>query len=405
MPSQIAVPKIQKNKIESILISLTEIVQLTPNSHSNLGLLSGLAGELLFLWQVSQYGSDLVDEDIFNEKFQFLQDNLSEGAAKFNLSSGLVGLGWFLEYINQAQGADYDPELCEDIDKILLSALSVTPWRGEIELVLGLAGLSVYGARRQRTSNQMVFYENFVEHFELLATQISSNTLSWEQPKYSVYRLDKDNREKPEYNLGLAHGVPGIIAALLPALSIPPLYARTKKLLIQSCDWLLQQQLKTDANQSYFSSSVESKHDSRLGWCYGDLTIALTLHRVGKALELPSYMEKAKEICLHAALRDEVHGMVNDAGLCHGSAGLALIFQLLYKEIGAAELKKASNKWLVFTLKLFEEKGIEGFYKLSGFDNSYSECTGFLEGYAGIGLCLIALISDESDWTDCLLLS
>ena len=353
----------------------------------------------------SQYDKALIDEDIFNEKFQFLQDNLSTVASSFNLSHGLVGTGWLLEYMNQTQAEDYDPELCEDIDDILLKTLSISPWQGEIEMVLGLGGLSIYGARRRLKLDQSLFYEKFIHHFENLASQLSDNQLTWEQPQYSVYRLDKDNISKPEYNLGLAHGVPGIIAALLPALNVTSLYGRTKKLLIESCDWLLQQQLDRQQKQSYFSSSSDGKHYSRLAWCYGDLTIALTLFRVGKALELPSYMDKATEVCLHAALRDEVDGMVNDAGLCHGSAGLALVFNLLYKEIGLLELQQASNKWLDFTLKLFDEKGLSGRYKISGVNKSYAECTGFLEGCAGIGLCLLVGLGEDTDWAECLLLS
>jgi lantibiotic modifying enzyme len=405
MSSQSVMLDTKKIKIEKLLNTLTPIIQNTANDKQKLGLLSGLSGELLFLWQVSQYDNNFVDEDVFNEKLQFLQDNLFLTASKFNLSSGLTGLGWFFEYINQAQVEDYDPELCEDIDDILLKTLSVTPWQVEIEMVLGLAGMSIYGARRQLKSDQTVFYEKLVNHFENLATQVSDTTLTWQQPQYSVYRLNKGDIEKPEYNLGLAHGVPGIITAILPALKIPSLYAQTRKLLMQSCDWLLHQQLETKERQSYFSSSTENQHSSRLGWCYGDLTIALALFRVGKALNLPSYIRIAKEISLHAALRDEVNGMVNDAGLCHGSAGLALIFKLLYQQLGLEELQQASDKWLDFTLKLFDEKGLPGFYKLSGIDQIYSECTGLLEGYAGIGLCLLTLLNGDADWTDCLLLS
>ena len=405
MSIQLILPQTKKTKIQKILRTLTSNIQHTENTLDNLGLYSGLAGELLFLWQACQYDNQLVDEQILNDKFMFLQENMSVASSSVQLSNGLSGLGWFIEYVNQSQYDDYDPELCEGIDEILLNTLGVKDWQGEIEMVLGLAGLSVYGARRQLTSEQTFFFDKFISHFEALATQTSENTLTWEQPVYSVYRLDKESRDKPEYNLGLAHGVPGIIASLLPALNIPPLYSRTKKLLIQSCDWLLEQELSVSDRKSYFSSLNTSTHPSRLGWCYGDLTIALILFRVGKILELPSYMEKAKEISLHAATRDEVSSAVGDAGLCHGSAGLALIFQLTAQELNMPELLDISEKWLDFTIELFDKNGIEGFYKLSGYDKTLSECTGFLEGYAGIGLCLISLLNGECDWADCLLLS
>jgi len=405
MSKQIELSVTKQTKIKKLLKTLISNVQNSQFSGNNIGLLSGSAGELLFLWQASQYDVELVNESKFNKKLELLQENVFNVASDHSLSAGLSGLGWFLEYINQAQGEDYDPELCEDIDDILLNALSVSSWQGEIEMVLGLAGLSIYGSRRQLKSDQGSYYEKLISHFEHLAIQISDNILTWQQPFNSVYRLDKEDSEKLEFNLGLAHGVPGIIAAILPALSVPSLFNRAKKLLIQSCDWLMLQQLNIRNKQSYFSSLTDSTYHSRLGWCYGDLTIALTLFRVGKALELPSYMDKAKEIGLHSARRGEVDAVVRDAGICHGSAGLFLIFNLLYKEIGSEELRLSADKWLDFTLSLYDEKGIEGLYKMSGLDNTYSECVGFLEGYAGIGLCLLAAFNEDTDWTDSLLLS
>ncbi|MEP1446301.1 MAG: lanthionine synthetase C family protein [Paraglaciecola sp.] len=405
MSSQSELSNSKKIKIEKLLKILSLTVQSSSNDVKNLGLLTGLTGELLFLWKISQHDNNYVDENIIIEKFQFLQNNLSLATSNINLSFGLIGLGWFLEYINQAQTEDYDPELCEDIDAMLLKAMSIESWGGEIEMVMGLAGMSVYGARRHLKSDLTVFYEKLINHFENMATQVSENTITWLQPSYSIYRLDKEHIEKPEYNFGLAHGVPGIIAAIVPALKIPSLYSQTKKMLIQSCDWLLQQQLNKVDKRSYFSSSSNSTHSTRLAWCYGDLTIALTLYRVGKALNLPTYMEIGIKISLHASCRDEIQALVNDAGLCHGSAGLMLIFKLLYQETGLKEFQQATVKWLDYTLDLFDKKGLPGLYKMSGYDKSYSESTDFLEGYAGIGLCLLATLDGEADWTDCLMLS
>lgn len=405
MSSRTELSKIKQTTIKEQLKVLTSVIQKTNNDVNNLGLVNGLTGELLFLWQASCYDKTLVNEEIFYEKFEFLQENFSVAATNFSLENGLAGAGWFLEYINQAQGEDYDPELCDDIDNILLNTISVTSWRGEIEMLQGLAGLSIYGARRLLKTEQDDFYEKFINHFEKLATQIDKITLSWQQPSYSVYRLNEEDISAPEYNLGLAHGIVGIIAAILPALNIPSLYLRTKKLLVQSCDWLLQQELVGADKKSFFPSSMNDNHYSRLGWCYGDLTIALTLARVGKVLEFPSYIEKAKEISLHASQREEYSAMVQDAGICHGSSGIALIFQLLHKELQLEELIPVVNNWLNVTLELYSDKGLKGYYKYSGFEKDHIESLGLLTGYSGIGLCFLALLTGDSEWTDCLLLS
>jgi lantibiotic modifying enzyme len=404
MLDQMKLSNSKKNQIKKILTALVSTVESSPQNENNIGLYSGLAGELLFLFQASQLDSGLVNEELFNEKFQFLQDCLSP-VIGFNLSNGLSGLGWFIEYINQAQAENYDVELCEDIDNILLETVGIKPWPGEIEMVQGISGLSVYSALRQKKCQKLNFYEKLISQYEALAIQVTEDTLTWQQPQHSLYRLNKTDPNKAEFNIGLAHGVVGIIAAILPALSYPTLYNRSKKLLKKSCDWLLQQQLEGKNKQSHFSSTSDSTHSSRLGWCYGDLTIALTLFRVGKALDIAIYQDKAIEVALHTTQRNEVTGMVHDAGLCHGSAGLAVIYQEFYHKTGVVELQISAEKWLNFTLKTYQEKGLEGFYKVSGFDQRSSECTGFLEGYAGIGLCLMACLDGEADWLDCLLLS
>lgn len=404
MSRQIQLSITKKNQIKKILSILVSTVESSPQNENNIGLYSGIAGELLFLYKVSQFAPELVNEELFNIKLQFLQNSLSP-AIGFNLSSGLSGIGWFLEYINQAQAGNYDIDLCEDIDRILLETVGISPWAGEIEMVLGLSGLSVYSARRQKKSLQIIFYEKLISQYEGLATQVTEDTLTWQQPQHSIFRLNKSDLNKAEFNIGLAHGVVGIIAAILPALTIPSLFYRSQKLLKQSCDWLLQQQLEGIDKQSYFSSTSNGAHSSRLGWCYGDLTIALTLFRVGKALDIPLYQDKALEVALHASQRDEETGMVHDAGLCHGSAGLAVIFQAFFHESGVAEFQIAAEKWLGSTLQTYQNKGLVGFYQVSGFDLTSSESTGFLEGYAGIGLCLLACLNDEADWLDCLLLS
>ncbi|WDE01272.1 lanthionine synthetase C family protein [Thalassomonas actiniarum] len=391
--------------IEQILKQLGDTVATLPSNPGFCGLLSGLSGNLLFLYKLSVFDARLVNEEVFDDKLEFLQQQLAAHIHYNDLSSGLSGQGWLLEYLNQAQGDDYDPEMCEEIDSLLQESLSQTPWPGEIEMVLGLGGVAVYAARRLLKSPSADLFETLVSHFEQAAVQVTEHTLTWSQPADSVYRFNKEEKETPEFNLGLAHGVPGIIAALLPALKIPALHQRSKSLLLQSCDWLMAQELDKHKLGSCFGSSCNEQHISRLGWCYGDLTIALTLARVGQALELPSYLEKAKEISLHAAGRDQDNGMVNDAGLCHGSAGIALVFQLLHQHLGEEKLLHTANKWLDITLDDYREKGLKGFYMFSGVTKEHEEDTGLLMGYTGIGLCLLSALTGDTDWVDSLLMA
>ncbi len=398
--------KDEKLIIDSIIKSLVIKVSEHINNDIHNGLLSGLAGHLLFLYKATQYDSKLVDDTLLLIKLEQLQEQLGEQS--FELSNGLAGQAWLLEYINQCNidSSDYDFEIMSSVDFIFLEQLNHgSSFSEEIEMVLGICGLSPYTARRAKYTNQLSLYRKIVSDLASKAEYFDNGHITWSQPRGSVYRFDILNEEFSEYNLGLAHGVPGVISSLLPAINIPELKEKVTSLLIGSCDWLLDHQNLSSAGESCFSSCVGGDFNSRLGWCYGDLTIALTLARVGIALDKKIYVQRALEIALHSTNRDAFSAHINDAGLCHGYFGLVTIFQIFNKLIPHSKLQQASYDWLNYGLKEYRKKGLKSLYANKGTEEGYVEDFSFLMGYSGIGLVLISVLADDIDWADCLLMA
>ncbi|MBQ4839040.1 lanthionine synthetase C family protein [Pseudoalteromonas luteoviolacea] len=405
MSEQLLITDSQRQEIGDIITVLAQEVSRNIQTDTELknGLLSGLAGQLLFLFKAHQLDPNSVDEALFSEKLELLQEQLAEQS--FELSTGLAGQAWVLEYLNQADQDDYDAELLEDVDELFTQALDYNPWPGEIEMVLGLSGYAPYAARRSKYSDQTKLFDIIVSGLESTATYFDNGHIAWSQPKESVYRFDTDDKEKPEFNLGLAHGVPGMIGALLPALKVPSLQARVAKLVSGACDWLLENQTgHNHAPSCYGSCAGEDEPNSRLGWCYGDITIALILARAGQALDRPSYVDRALEIALHATKRDAKSGYINDAGLCHGFVGLALIFQIVNQCMPNPQLVKATQYWVDYSLNEYRERGLEALYSFNGLTKEHEVDYGFLMGFAGIGCGLVSLLDDDVSWTDCLLM-
>lgn len=397
----IATPE-QQALIHEILQKLSKTVSENINQVSDNGLLSGLAGQLLFLFNAHKINTAFVNEDIFANKLEQLQSQLDQQSLE--LSSGLAGQAWLLEYFNQADMSDYDAELLDDVDHLFLRALNHQPWSGEIEFVLGLAGYAPYIARRSKCTDQTALIKVLVDNYSSVATWLENGQVCWSQPPGSVYRFDTSTPSKPEYNLGLAHGVPSVIAALLPALQVEELKDSVTKLLLASCDWLLAQQNPDQDDLCCFGSVVGSDYRSRLGWCYGDLAIALLIARVATALDRPSLMERAQYIALKTTQRDVVNGAINDAGLCHGFVGLVSMYQLLYQLIPHPDLKQAAQYWLDYTLEQYLLHGLEAFYAFNGDTRAGYEEYGLLMGYAGVGLGLTAVLNDDLEWAECLLM-
>ena len=153
---------------------------------------------------------------------------------------------------------------------------------------------------------------------------------------------------------------------------------------------------------------MDKLHSSRLAWCYGDLGISVALWHASQALGRKDWEQEAIDTILHASKRRGlVENGVVDAGLCHGTAGIAHIFNRMHGYTGLEELKEASNYWFAETLKMARfEDGLAGFKAWQGNERGWVNEPGLLEGIAGIGLALISAVSDiEPAWDECLLLS
>nr|WP_300976248.1 lanthionine synthetase LanC family protein [Alkalimonas sp.] len=367
-------------------------------------MITGLPGPLLFQWYAAKADFCAIDTIQFQQDLQQITSSVHLLGRNTTFGYGLAGYGWLLELLLAEQADDYDPDFNQEIEDFLLADIRRhDTWAGDIEFVLGLSGVAAFAARRCRNHKKSELYFAIVDAFSKIAMYESKTACCWSTPAHSLYRFDKNHPEKPEYNLGLAHGVPAVICALLPAIEHSDRNLQARKLVSDGCNWLVSQTLSANPERSFFSHCSGEQHPSRLGWCYGDLTIALTLARAGAALERPDLTSFARTVAIHAASRDAKSAMVVDAGLCHGSAGLMLIFQLLNNIIPDPALAKASDYWCEHTLRRYREDGIPGLYAFKSGD--YVMEHGLLEGLSGIGLCLLANQGVAPDWADAFLLA
>ena len=129
----------------------------------------------------------------------------------------------------------------------------------------------------------------------------------------------------------------------------------------------------------------------------------------GLGADNPSWCRKAVDVAISAAsIRPEPDASM-DGGLCHGSAGLSLIFNCLYQISGYATLREGALYWLEHTLAMRKpDRGIAGFQAWGPGESEkleWQDDPGLLTGAAGIGLVLIASTSAvEPAWKSALLL-
>jgi lantibiotic modifying enzyme len=214
------------------------------------------------------------------------------------------------------------------------------------------------------------------------------------------------------FNISLSHGMSSIISILSKLLKIEEINkGKTETLLRGTVQYILAQEIDKDKYGSFFTNfaleSTETVAKSRLAWCYGDLGIASVLYQAGKVLNKDSWINRSLEILLFAATQRK--DSLDDAILCHGTAGIGHIFYRMWWNTKLPEFKEAADYWFKETLKMATFKdGLAGFKALEMPDGkpTYVNKYGLLTGVAGIGLAMLTYYYElDPAWDECLLLS
>ncbi len=120
-------------------------------------------------------------------------------------------------------------------------------------------------------------------------------------------------------------------------------------------------------------------------------------------------METVREIAHTSTERPKDRVGVMDMGICHGAAGLALVYARLAHGLGDDTLGDEVRHWVDVLLEQRDDNPIAGVWSSQPGETddtrSIEPRAGFLEGAVGVGLVLLGLLSENApDW-DVLLLT
>lgn len=402
------------NQTKTIRSTLREISKLLTNEEWNTpyaGLFNGFTGNALFY----AYHYQITGKE---EDLHALEETVTKTIAAFEVADqpyshcgGMAGMAWCLQHLVQLGYIEADNlnDVFEEVDIWLGDYMLADLKEHRYDFLHEGLGIALYFAERCPHPVAQRYLEAAVQ---LLAESVQPLAVghSWKDQFSRIhYNIDQDC-----YNLGLSHGVPAIISVLGKIHEKGIATAQSRDLMHGALQWLLSTRNTGDEEgHALFGTLVDAHNNSlgnrnsRLGWCYGDLGIATTFWNAGQQLQHPAYQDTAAEILAYTFRhRNHTNGMVVDAGLCHGAAGIAQVFRRFHRNTGDALLGNAADQWMDHTLqfRVFED-GLAGFKAKE--KSEYVKCYNFLEGIAGIGLAMIAALDKDisPDWDRCLLLS
>ena len=336
-------------------------------------------------------------------------DALAEANKGPALYGGFSGVAWVCEHL-RGRLLDEAEDANEEIDEALLELLDVETWAYPYDLIAGLVGYGVYALERYPRGATKICLEKVLSHLERLAVRTPAG-LAWHTPPALLTETQLREWPQGHYNLGMAHGIPGVISFLSQVLCLCESLAPRAGLLLEGAvAWLLGQRASGDEYWfPHLVSAAQPMQPSRLAWCYGDPGCAIALLAAARALDSPQIEATALAVARCASRRPEQLSGVQDAGLCHGASGLALVFGRMSQVARDDALREAASLWTRRALEMRQPgSGIAG-YRTHIWDEKrgamdWEGSDSFLTGVGGIALALLSAATEVSpDWDSLLL--
>jgi lantibiotic biosynthesis protein len=392
------------------IAAIADSLSVPPPGIESGTLAGGHAGVALFYAYLARAGFGGDADQIAEEYLESAIDVLARQQMFPSLYSGFSGVAWAAAHLS-GPAPDVDEEdLNQDIDAALLTHLRRSPWRREYDLISGLVGLGVYALERLPRPVAAACLEQVVARLDETAERHDDGTTWLTEPRL-VPPSQRAEAPNGYYNLGLAHGVPGAIALLGAACASGVAAATARPLLDGAVAWLLAQRLPAGSSShfSYWAGPGIKAESSRLAWCYGDLGLAAALLYAARCVGDVGWEREALAIARTAAARPPQDARVIDAGLCHGAAGAAHIFNRLYQSSGDETFADAARFWCTQTLALRQPGQGTGFLSFEPVGDGKMDWRaepGLLTGAAGVGLALLAATTSiEPTWDRMLLVA
>lgn len=375
--------------------------QITSASIGNDALFVGKLGLSLYHYSYYEYTGSSAHLDkgrtLLDEVFHQINANESS-LINPSLSGGLTGFLSLLNFLVKKEYVYQDFKEFEEVDKFLFKQALHQIEHDFNDYLHGAFGILNYFLNREQDATIQLYTECIIE--AVLNRVVTTKEGAW----IRNYVISKE--EAADVNLSLSHGQTGFALILLKAFEQGIAFEKLHDVVRNMISFILKQSMQTDADtnrHSIFPNAIqehtgEKNYNNRLAWCYGDLNQSLLLYRAGAAFGIEQYIEIADLIGACSLDRlDESSTMCFDAHFCHGSAGVAGMYQALFNASGREYYKKAVDTWIQKTVEFVNAGKINIDFK----EKEYT----LLEGKPAVALTLLDYLhSDKGSWKEFFLL-
>lgn len=349
-----------------------------------------------------------------------------EGIHQLSLFSGLAGTCFSLHQASR-KGTRYQ-KLLSTLNLHLIKNVEIeylTPLKENLEkglpssiflydLIQGIVGIGIY----EISNVSQIGLLNQLQEILALLVRLTKPIQAWgrQVPGWylpsSLQFLDSDKERYPKgnFNIGLAHGIPGILAFLSVAMLRGIIVEGQQEAIEYITSWIVRHRREENGIYCWetmlpFENETDGKNTPikfhRAAWCYGVPGIVRALYLAGKATKNTWIKEFSLESFRSVFKCKRESWLLPGPSICHGICGLLLITWQMAKDSRLPDLMEQVPAIEEILLEYYQSKHPFGFkdYDLTKTGTyAHLDKVDLLEGACGILLTLLSLEHEVSWW-------
>lgn len=354
------------------------------------GLLTGKTGIALFLFYQSRISGNQEYSKIAGNMIVEVFRAINSGFNFPTYCDGISGFAWAVEHLVQQRFiAREDVPFLDEFDQVIYKQMTQQIRNEDWDFLHGYIGSGIYFIERLHKPKSIEYLQELLIGLEKQSTK-EGDQIYWTG-------ISEIEEGAIGCNLGLAHGMGSIISFLSRLINIKETEERATYLMNGALNYMDNHKLNFDSDgMSYpnviFNETILTK-GRRIGWCYGDMGRGFAFYQAAKATKNSELKNHSVQVMLNTTkYRDLETEDIKDPGLCHGTAGIAHMYNRMFHETDIVDFKEASEYWLNQTLTMPKFiNGMEDFDKWFPEQESKKQEFGILVGITGIGLALMSI--------------
>lgn len=381
----------------------------------------GFPGTIILFSELDRKYQNQQWDYIAHEHFKALANVLKEGPIDdISLFTGLTGIS-FATYIASKNRKRYKKFL-KQLDEIILKRLDLFLHSQKkihaynkgtkaavYDVISGLAGINRYlllTSDKKENLNMAKRINSFIIQYIVKDINIDQHYVpGWYINKQNSLEKEKELYPKGSFNLGLSHGISGVLAMLSLSYSkgiIEHGHAQAIKYIV---DWILKLKSFDEYGvvwpgrisfDNYIENNCLFQKSARESWCYGNPGILRALFLASKSLNDENLKRKVVNAYSAIYLRK---WNLESVTFCHGKSGLLQTTIQMQKDIKNDIFIEDINKLISIIIGDYCKSYPYGFKDMELKEGTYSyiDKVGLLEGSVGVALSLFSSINKNHE--------